>query len=247
MYEDDTLARFCFNLGVYGEPTEVDEYFYFDDFNLVMTEGTLPEEEKENPIRLNQIGYRPEDNKVAFVISDERTFRLYTEDDQLVFTGNLSLYSKDKDGNPVVDPNSGDITRAADFTSFDYNGNYYVKVRNDVSPVFGIAEDVYDEVTKAVLKMFYYQRSGELEAEYVGELFAREAGHTQKASYYDPDDPVYGDVEIDVHGGWYDAGDFGRYITPASKAVCRLVIDCRTFPNYTGKLILEDRKNYWVK
>lgn len=230
MYEDDTLARFCFNLGVHGEPTEVDEYFYFDDFNLVMTEGTLPEEEKENPIRLNQIGYRPEDNKVAFVISDERTFRLYTEDDQLVFTGNLSLYSKDKDGNPVVDPNSGDITRAADFTSFDYNGNYYVKVRNDVSPVFGIAEDVYDEVTKAVLKMFYYQRSGELEAEYVGELFAREAGHTQKASYYDPDDPVYGDVEIDVHGGWYDAGDFGRYITPASKAVADLLLTAEHFP-----------------
>lgn len=231
MYEDDTLARFCFNLGVHGEPTEVDEYFYFDDFSLVMTEGTLPEGEKINPIRLNQVGYRPDDEKVAFVISDERTFRVYTEDNQLVLTGNLSLYSKDEDGNPVVDPNSGDITRAADFSSFAYDGKYYVKVRNDVSPVFSIADDVYDEVTKAVLKMFYYQRSGELEEEYVGKLFAREAGHTQKASFYDPDDPVYGDEEIDVHGGWYDAGDFGRYITPASKAVADLLLTAEHFPS----------------
>ena len=30
-----------------------------------MTEGTIPEDEKENPIRLNQIGYRPGDGKVA--------------------------------------------------------------------------------------------------------------------------------------------------------------------------------------
>ena len=230
MYEDDKVARFCFNLGIYGEATEVEQYFYLDDFSLVMTEGTIPEDEKENPIRLNQIGYRPSDGKVAFVISDERTFRLYTEDDKLVLTGNLSLYSKDKDGNPVVDASSGDITRAADFSSFAHDGNYYVKVRNDVSPVFGIADNVYDEVTKAVLKLFYYQRSGELEEEYVGKLFAREAGHTQKASYYDPEDPVYGEVEIDVHGGWYDAGDYGRYITPASKAVADLMMTAEHFP-----------------
>lgn len=234
IYEDDTVARLCFNLGKYGDATEVEQMIYFDDFNLVMTEGIIPDSEKENPIRLNQIGYRTEDDKVAFVISDERTFRLYTEEDQLVLTGNLSLCSKDDDGNAVVDDKSGDTTRAADFSSFDYDGNYYVKVRTDVSPVFGIDKNVYDEVTKAVLKLFYYQRSGELEEEYVGELFAREAAHTEKAIYYDPTDPIYGDVEIDVHGGWYDAGDYGRYITPASKAVADLMMTAEHFPSTQG-------------
>ncbi|MDQ2086156.1 glycoside hydrolase family 9 protein [Herbivorax sp. ANBcel31] len=230
-YEDDIAARLCFNLGEYGDETEVDQMIYFDDFNLVMTEGTIPEEERENPIRLNQVGYRPNDDKVAFVVSDERTFRLYTEDDQLVLTGNLSLYSKDSDGNPVVDASSGDITLAADFSSFAYDGDYYVQVRNDKSPVFGVNENVYDEVTEAVLKLFYYQRSGELKEEYVGELFAREAAHTEKAIYYDPTDPLYGDVEIDVHGGWYDAGDYGRYITPAAKAVADLMMTAEHFPS----------------
>jgi hypothetical protein len=35
--------------------------------------------------------------------------------------------------------------------------------------------------------------------------------------FYNPDDPTYGDVEIDVSGGWHDAGDYGRYITRLQK------------------------------
>ncbi|TYQ18206.1 UNVERIFIED_CONTAM: dockerin type I repeat protein [Acetivibrio alkalicellulosi] len=232
-YESDTVARLCFNLGKAGEATVVDQVIYFDDFSLVMTEGTIPEDEKESLIRLNQLGYRPDDAKVAFVIFDEPTFEVYTEDDKLVMTGNTYLYSTDRDGNPVVDFNSGDITRVADFSTIKHDGRYYIKAGDEKSVVFEINKNVYDEVTNAVLKLFYFQRSGELKEEYVGELFARGPGHTEKAKYYKPTDEIYGDVEIDVHGGWYDAGDYGRYITPASKAVADLLMTAEHFPSTT--------------
>ncbi len=230
-YDNDTAARLCINLGVAGEATAVNQKIYFDDFSLIMTEGTIPEAPKPNSIRLNQVGYRPDDAKVAFVVSKDRTFKLYTSDNKLVMTGNTPVYSVDSEGNPVEGVMSGDITRSADFSSIRVAGDYYIKVRADKSPVFKINENVYDDLTAAVLKFFYYQRCGGegLTEEYVGDTFKHDPCHTEKALYYKPEDPTYGSVEIDVSGGWHDAGDYGRYITPASKAVADLLLAAENF------------------
>ncbi len=230
-YDTDKSARLCFNLGAL-EATKVDQNIYFDDFKLVMTEGIIPGEEKPNPIRLNQVGYRFDDRKEAFIIAEERTFKLYTADDKLVMTGNLPVYTVDVNGEPCVDANSGDIVRIANFTAIAFDGSFYVKVRADKSPTFAINENVYDDLTAAVLKLFYYQRCGGdgLDYLYVGEKFAHDPCHTGKAKYYDRTNPVYGQVEIDVSGGWHDAGDYGRYITPAAKAVADLLLTAEYFP-----------------
>lgn len=230
-YDTDKTARLCFNLGAL-EAAEVDQNIFFDDLKLVMTEGTIPGEEKPNPIRLNQVGYRFDDRKEAFVISEERTFKLYTDDGKLVLTGNLPVYTVDAKGEPCVDPKSGDIVRIANFTAIAYDGNFYVQVRADKSPTFAINESVYDDLTAAVLKMYYYQRCGGvgLDYLYVGEKFAHDPCHTGKAIYYNEQDPLYGLVEIDVSGGWHDAGDYGRYITPAAKAVADLLLTAEYFP-----------------
>jgi endoglucanase len=231
-HESDTAARLTFNLGQEGEAESVDQKFYFDDFSLVMTKGTLPEEEKVNPIRLNQVGYRPNDEKVAFVVSKERTFKLYNSDDKLLMTGNLSLYTVNDKGNAIVDSKSGDIVRTADFTSLKDDGKYYVKVRTDVSPTFNVNASVYKDLTAAALKVFYYQRCGGegLDEKYVGETFAHDPCHMSIANYYDPADETYGTVSAAVYGGWHDAGDYGRYVTPASKAIADLLLTAEYFP-----------------
>lgn len=232
-YADDPLARFLFNLGQIGEAQVVDQKFYFDDFSIVMTEGIVPKVEKLNPIRLNQVGYRPNDAKTAFVVSDERTFKVYSSAGKLVLTGNLPLYTADENGNAIADPMSGDIVRIADFSALKTPGDYYITVRADKSPTFKISEDVYDDLTSAALKLFYYQRCGGegLDVEYVGDKFAHEPCHTGTAKYYNPEDETYGSVEIDVSGGWHDAGDYGRYITPASKTVADLLLTAEYFPS----------------
>ncbi|KNY25649.1 glycoside hydrolase family 9 protein [Pseudobacteroides cellulosolvens] len=231
-YDSDTAARLCFNLGKAGTASDVNQNICFDDFSLVMTQGSLPEEQKANPIRLNQVGYRPDDSKVAFVVSQDRTFKLYTADDKLFMTGNLPVYKADEKGEVLVDEKSGDITRSADFTNFNLEGSFYIKVRADKSPVFKIEPNVYDGLTAGVLKVFYYQRCGGngITEEYAGEKFAHDPCHTGKAKYYDPTNEIYGSVEIDVSGGWHDAGDYGRYVTPASKAVADLLLTAEHFP-----------------
>ena len=66
--------------------------------------------------------------------------------------------------------------------------------------------------------MFYLQRCGvELDEKHAG-VFAHPACHTALARTLDTDD------WRDVGGGWHDAGDYGRYVVPAAKAVVDLLL-----------------------
>ncbi len=80
------------------------------------------------------------------------------------------------------------------------------------------------EILGAAMRFFYLQRCGcELDAERAGK-YAHPACHTSFAR-------VLGTNErIDVHGGWHDAGDYGRYIVPAAKAVADLLLARRAAP-----------------
>src|SRR5205823_3440085 len=83
------------------------------------------------------------------------------------------------------------------------------------SYVFEIADDVHHNTAVAVLKGYYYQRASmPLEEKFAGK-WHRSAGH--------PDDVVYvhssaatkqrpAGTIISTPGGWYDAGDYNKYI-----------------------------------
>ena len=80
---------------------------------------------------------------------------------------------------------------------------------------FTICEHPYRELTRKALRAFYYQRASMDIVEPYAEGYARKAGH--------PDDQVIvhasaatkerpeGTV-ISSPGGWYDAGDYNKYI-----------------------------------
>ncbi|MFD0427367.1 glycoside hydrolase family 9 protein [Streptomyces zhihengii] len=64
---------------------------------------------------------------------------------------------------------------------------------------------------------FYHNRSGiEIDADLVGEEYARPAGHLDTAPNQGDGDvpcqPGVCDYRLDVRGGWYDAGDHGKYV-----------------------------------
>ena len=62
------------------------------------------------------------------------------------------------------------------------------------------------------------QRCGmELTADIAGD-FAHPACHTDIATVYGTDE------QIDVTGGWHDAGDYGRYVVPGAKTVADLFL-----------------------
>lgn len=80
-------------------------------------------------------------------------------------------------------------------------------------------------------KYYYYQRQGiDLEEKYAGE-FARKNLHPDDISvkrWSDRDNP---DAEtFDVSQGWYDAGDYGKYVSPAATSVENLLLAYELFP-----------------
>nr|AGS52819.1 cellulose 1,4-beta-cellobiosidase [uncultured bacterium contig00009] len=183
-------------------------------------------------IAINQVGFYPGSPKQAIVVGmpAETRFSIVSEKGDTVFEGQLSDVRKSK--------NSSLVTRVADFSGFNKAGKYRVVSAGLSSPVFTISDRVHDETAKALIKGFYYQRvSMPLEERYAG-IWARPAGH--------PDDKVLvhssaateqrpeGTV-ISSPGGWYDAGDYNKYIVNSGITVGTLLSAYEDFPEYFAK------------
>ncbi|MEL6863485.1 MAG: glycoside hydrolase family 9 protein [Bacteroidota bacterium] len=188
-------------------------------------------------IHVNQLGYLPNAEKVA-VLSDPQSgynaSDAYTpaatielrdaSTDALIFSASGSIWNS---GNTHTQ--SGDKGYWFDFSSVTTPGTYYIidLVNNERTGDFRIADDVYDDALKAALKMYYYNRCGiEKVAPYA------ETGWTDANAFNHPlqdancrfiDDPNNAALEKDLTGGWFDAGDYNKYVTFANSAVHNLL------------------------
>jgi endoglucanase len=161
-----------------------------------------------NRIHINQLGYRPNDPKKAVIPHNETEFQIIRVSDETVAYSGTA-------GEPVADSASNDTVRVADFSSLMETGEYAVRTADSRSYSFKIGDKPYANLRAALLEMFNYQKCGvDLECG----LWSHPACHTALAT-------VYGTGEKkDVLGGWHDAGDYGRYIVPAAKAVADLLL-----------------------
>lgn len=158
-------------------------------------------------IHINQIGYYPYNRKVATIEGlSSGTFKICDADGLEHYTGNLTP--------SVYDSASGQNVCTADFTKLTKPGDYFLILEKDLNSYkFSINSNVNKNALHALLKSYYYQRCGfALESEYAG-IWEREAGHVDDAALTIFDD--FGGQIYDVSGGWYDAGDFGKYIVCA--------------------------------
>jgi endoglucanase len=184
----------------------------------------------ENRIKLNQLGYRPEGKKIAIVpdsYGDE--FRIIsTTRNEAVFTGQLSV--------PMQWPLAGDeYFRHADFSSLNSPGQYYIIVGSGKSDTFIVSDDVYDKVHDAALKAYYFNRAGAALAVQHAGAYARKAGHPDTevmihASAASAQRPA-GSI-ISSPKGWYDAGDYGKYIVNSGITTYTLLAAYEHFPDF---------------
>jgi endoglucanase len=137
-------------------------------------------------------------------------------------------------GKKMSDPDSGDSVCKIDFSEFKTPGRYYLQIKGEKwrSFEFNIGDNIYsdsshDMLTNA-LNYFYQNRSGcDIEAAYITsgdtKTLAHEGGHkTDTASvqkiwkneYLDSSEATstYASSKITASGGWYDAGDHGKYV-----------------------------------
>lgn len=178
-----------------------------------------------NNIYINQKGYITSCNKIFITTENCRSFNIIKTDGEIVFSGKLKLSSK-------LDKSTGEKLYKGDFSRLREKGTYIVKLDNgNESYSFEIGESVYNDVLYKTLKSFYFQRCGSpLLEEYAGE-FHREICHNDPVPYH----PSLGiDGSKDVTGGWHDAGDYGRYITPGAVALAPMLLAYEQYPEKFG-------------
>ncbi len=172
-------------------------------------------------IYCDQTGYLPHSVKTA-VMTEGKTFdviRLEGASERTVLSGAV------RDAGP--DAASGDHVYVADFSDICEDGVYYI--RSDAgaqSHRFRIGRDVYRALQADMIKALYFQRCGcELEEKYAG-VYKHPCCHTGDAVLWEDRSVVK-----EVKGGWHDAGDYGRYISPAAVAVAHLLYAFVLFPD----------------
>jgi endoglucanase len=175
-------------------------------------------------VLVNQVGYFPHRPKIATVKhAGAVPWELRNAANQVVASGTTIPFGKDAA--------SGDDVSIADFSSYTVEGKSYVlKVGADLSHPFDIRSDLYGRLKYNALAFFYQQRSGiPIEMPYAEDKqWVRPAGHLEVA-------PNHGDTKVpcapgsgctytlDVSGGWYDAGDHGKYVVNAGISVWTLL------------------------
>ncbi len=185
-------------------------------------------------IRLNQIGFYPNAPKIAVVVGElGGTFQIASSDGKRVlFTGKLS--------EPRRSAVSGKMSCIADFSAFRRTGTFVLVVPGaGQSYPFAIRPAVHRDLAAGVLKGFYYQRvSTALPEKYAGQ-WSRPAGHPDTRVLVHPSAASAGrpaGTAIASPGGWYDAGDYNKYIVNSGITVGTLLSLYEDFPQFCDKL-----------
>ncbi len=136
---------------------------------------------------------------------------------------------------------SGDSVSVADFTALTTPGKYQICINDTLlcSPVFTIGNNMYTDIALKSIKAFYLNRSGmDITKEFGGE-WAHAAGHADTnvivhataASAGRPEGFVFSSP-----GGWYDAGDYNKYVVNSAISTYTLMLFCQIFPDYCKSL-----------
>jgi endoglucanase len=178
---------------------------------------------------VNQVGYLPHSVKVGIAVTDAPApldWQVIDASGKVVATGKTSVHGGDKD--------SGDEVHRADFSAVTQPGkSYQLVVDAQESFRFSIDARVYRPLSLGSLNFFYQQRSGvPVEIPWAGQWqWTHGPGHTSDANVACSSDCGY---TLNVLGGWYDAGDHGKYVVNGGISVWTL-LDLYERSKYRGR------------
>lgn len=190
----------------------------------------------KDDIRLNQIGFYTYGPKIAVIVSPNAWYFSIKSVDlkKTFFTGELTPLK--------YWSSSGDSVKIADFSQFNIEGEYVLYISGTgASHKFVISNNNNYELSKALVRHFYFKRaSTALSSKYAGK-WARAAGHldnkvmihSSAASKSRKEGQVFSSPK-----GWYDAGDYGKYIVNAGISTYQLMLLYEQFFDYFDSLNL---------
>ena len=176
---------------------------------------------------INQIGYRPGDFKELALVDANGNVDFVNAAGQVV----LSVTPKAASYWNA----SGQNVQLVDFSALSEAGTYSIKVNGNVlRSDLVVKSQTFEEIVKASIKWFYYQRASmALESQYAGK-WARAAGHTNATVTLHNSTGESGTIQSSK--GWYDAGDYGRYIVNSGITTYTLLSLYEHFPQYFKSL-----------
>ncbi|MBI4427796.1 MAG: glycoside hydrolase family 9 protein [Ignavibacteriales bacterium] len=193
------------------------------------------ETQAQTLIAVNQLGYRPQDPKLAFITeSFSGPFEV------IDVSTNKSVYRGKVRPIGFKDANSGDVTFTLNFSDLAKPGRYQVWLQeaSSLSPEFEIKGLVYQEALTTALQSFYFQRCGTD----VGERTAwgHPVCHREPAAFFSDQGRVK-----DVGGGWHDAGDYNKFVptTAVSIAFLLYAYEHKRESFRDGQLAIPERAN----
>jgi endoglucanase len=182
-------------------------------------------------VRVNQVGYligRPmratlvsdRDDRVEFVVRDGNG--------TVVYAGRSAPWPA------RPEPTSGLAVHVLDFTGLTVEGiGHRIEAAGHLSHPFAVGWRLYEPLAADALRFFHLMRSG---THIHDDVYGRPAGHARQAPWGDLAVPAWTgpDAEalypgwdcagtFDVSGGWYDAGDYGKYVTSGALAAWQLL------------------------
>lgn len=167
-------------------------------------------------VRVNQVGYFIHGPKHATVVTKETSpisWKLLGADQRVIAEGETIPFGLNKA--------SGEHVQLIDFSNVQNPAKKAtLEVDGHQSHPFVIDNAIYRKMKYDALSFFYQQRSGiDIVPEYVQRAdLARPAGHLPEVvTCFNKADAKGNqwpgcDLNLDVTGGWYDAGDHGKYV-----------------------------------
>lgn len=189
----------------------------------------------EDLIRVDQCGYLPQSAKQALLLTQSTKFKIIDNDGNTCFEGEAS--------EKRYWPEAGDSIRIATFSDLITKGKYQIVVDDSIySHPFCICNNVYKKAALAAAKAFYYNRSGMAIDSALGGQWAREAGHpdtcilvhSSAASKMRPEG-----FKLSSPLGWYDAGDYNKYIVNSGITTYSLLYTISTLDKFCETTSIE--------
>jgi endoglucanase len=189
---------------------------------------------QSSDIRLNQIGFYPTLPKVA-VIRNKGLVPFYVinaSSQDTAFRGTLTSQQQWS--------YSGETVSRADFSDLTSTGRYVLAIPGvGSSYAFDVKPRVHEKLAVGVLKGYYYQRASlQLTSEYAG-IWERSLGHPDTSVLIHPSAATVqrpANSIISAPRGWYDAGDYNKYIVNSGISTYTLVAIYEHFPAYCAQL-----------
>lgn len=190
-------------------------YFFFLLFCLFQ----WPTQAQNVHIRVNAVGYFPADAKIALIMAEvpltEKIHLIDSESGQVVFSNALRAVKGEKWGRFTYQYHF-------DFSDYQQEGTYAVKINEQRSAGFKIGEKAYSNYQEDLLAFMRQQRCGY--NPYFDEVCHRGDGRLFYA-------PVPDSTYYDFSGGWHDAGDQLKYLITSSNATARMLLAYELAPD----------------